>query len=412
MSAPETSESTRRESAEKIVEAAPTGEARAPAVDSEEINRRAATRIAQANGELQSKAADLMALPIAMLAEQRDRAIAELEYSRAEAERQRNGLLEEQDAFITFLMAEHEAKVAELTDQLKAASSQVKRLGALQPASSAGAEVKEAKAERANVPRPTTPNVERQLADAEQRLAALQEQLQEAYREVDEVRAETNKMVEERDEAVEAAERLRAEYHDQLQSAREEIYELQRQNDEAGRRLEDARDEARDEMYRVAEQLDTARRELDERRAEVRRLRERLGEGKGEAQRYSQPPPPPGSYELELARDEGKSLRKQLIDTKRELSRLARELEVARGGQSAPRVRVGGDPQKKATNPAFTGVRSVQAPTVSKIPLPLPSSSRTPPGGIGRVTPSPGFVMKPDTEPEGDKKNEKPGDKQ
>jgi chromosome segregation ATPase len=292
-----------------------------------------------------------MALPVALLAEQRNRVLAELERVQHELQQQRTVLLEEHDAFIAFLMTEHETKLGDLSRELDSANERVARKEALLGAP---------------VARSTEPAVESNLAartqEIEERVLVLQEQLQDAFREVDEARAESARLQEERDESIRAIDDVQTEMADRIDAARDEAFELERQRDEADRRVQDIVDEARDEMFRLTEELDTAKREIDERRAEVRRLRERIDEMTGDV-RHSRPPPPPGSAELDLARNEITSLRKQLIEAKRELSRVRRELDAGRTAPPGrPRLpspassRSGSAPPRKST---LTGVPAV-----------------------------------------------------
>ena len=351
---------------------------RGRALDAQEIERRAAAQIASANREVRAKTDQMLSLPIVMLTEQRDQALRALEAARAEGERQRAALTEEQDNFIAYLMEEQEAKVLELERELSVANERLTRQEALLPGGPPPS---------ANMrPTPTEPipafsgDVKQRLDDAETRVLMLQEQLQEAYRDVDEARGETVRMQEERDEAIRGTDEVRADIADQIQAVRDEAFGLQRQLDEANRRVEDARDEVRDEMYRLNEQLDTARRELDERREEVRRLRDRIAEEQSEAPRFSQPPPAPGRYDLEVARAEAKNLRKQLIDSKRDLVRITRELEMQRANQGRGRpsspeaLRASGPPSNTAG--AVAPARGVFSAAAGK---------PTPPGGVGRV---------------------------
>jgi uncharacterized coiled-coil DUF342 family protein len=114
----------------------------------------------------------------------------------------------------------------------------------------------------------------------------------------------------------------------EVDTARDEAFAIQTKLDEGNRLLEDARDQARDEAFRFTEELDELRREHDERLAEVRRLRERLAQLTDGA-RASLPPPPAAAAELDASRTDNQLLRKQLIDAKRELSRVSRELELS-----------------------------------------------------------------------------------
>jgi chromosome segregation ATPase len=298
--------------------------------EASELEKSTLSKVALANEELSNRADQHMAVPVAILVEQRDRAIAELERVRHEADRRQAEFTQEQDAFIAFLMVEHEQKVAEVTKQLRATYDRLKRLGALSEAAPS------AFGQGSSPPPSSGHDVRGRLDDAETRLILLNEQLREAYREVDEARAETQRIADERDDARKGLDDLRAEIHEHMLTVHYETADLHRQLDDAYRALENARDEARDDMHRLTEQLDAARRELDERREEVRRLRERARAQPGMDMRQSRPPPPPGSYDLETARDENHGLRKQLIDAKREISRVSRELQVVRRPLALP----------------------------------------------------------------------------
>jgi uncharacterized coiled-coil DUF342 family protein len=273
--------------------------------------------IAAANQELRRRSDEHLALPIVILIEQRDRALQALHQVESAASEQRAALVAEQDGFITFLMEEQEKKLRTLEGDLAAARKELERREALASTRLAPSELSAGDG-----------RVVQALEEAQTQIVVVQEQLASAYEEVDEARRDACRLQEERDEAVRAIEEARASAYLELQASREQAFDLQAQLDEASRCLEDARDEARDEAYRLTEALDVVRRELDERKEEVRRLRGRLAQT--EAPLHSRPPPPPASQELEVARDETQSLRKQLIDTKRELSRAMREIETLR----------------------------------------------------------------------------------
>lgn len=291
-----------------------------------EAQARALAAIATLNQEFRVKTDSLLNLPLALLIAQRDRAVMALEEAKVALERDRAALITEQDSFIGFLEEDHQKQLAALEQQLSQAKLALERQAVLTPvihaplATGGDAELRNA------------------LAQAEAHIATLREQLENAYREVDESRADGWRLQEERDEAVRTTDDLRIELLGQLDATRDEAARLQLALDDANRALEDARDEAREEQSRLVEELQAARNECDERRAEVVRLRERLESAQSDY-RASVPPPPAQSDELELARAEAKVVRKQLIDTKRELSRLTRELELARA-QRGPLYRV------------------------------------------------------------------------
>jgi chromosome segregation ATPase len=302
------------------------GSAAVPDEPSTSAQARALAAIATHNQEFRIKCDSLLSVPLALLVEQRDRALFALEEARLGLENDRSTLIAEQDTFIAFLMEDHQKQLAALDQQLSQAKLALERQAILAPA--------------IHAPLATGGDAElrESLARAEEHIAALREQLENAYREVDESRSDGWRLQEERDEAVRTTDDLRIELLNQLDATRDEAARLQLALDEANRALEDTRDEAREEASRLIEELDSVRNECDERRAEVVRLRERL-ENQQSDYRASVPPPPPQSDELELARAEAKVVRKQLIDSKRELSRLTRELDLARA-QRAPLYRV------------------------------------------------------------------------
>jgi hypothetical protein len=266
--------------------------------------------IRAANQQLLDKTADRFALPIAVLIDQRDEALHQNEALRLHARGERAALLAEQDQFITFLMTDHEAKLVKLTEELKSAREALTRQraleGTLDDSSALG-----------------------DMTDGSLEIARLKDLLEAAYAEADETRADAARLQAELDEAVRAADDVRLAVQLDVDAARDDAFRIQTQLDETNRLLEDARDQARDEAFRFTEELDEARRTLDERVAEVRRLRERLSTLDA-APRNSLPPPvPAGSLDLDAARADNQLLRKQLIESKRELSRVSRELELS-----------------------------------------------------------------------------------
>jgi uncharacterized coiled-coil DUF342 family protein len=110
-------------------------------------------------------------------------------------------------------------------------------------------------------------------------------------------------------------------------AAGDDVVELKWQLGEAHRKLEDAHDEAREEAYRLTEELDEARRDLDERLEELRRLRARLAEADEELHTR---PLPSVAKQLEIVRGEVRGLRRNLIEARREQSRLAHQLDLCR----------------------------------------------------------------------------------
>jgi hypothetical protein len=109
----------------------------------------------------------------------------------------------------------------------------------------------------------------------------------------------------------------------QVELARDENFQLETRLDELNRLLEDARDQARDEAFRFNEELGELRRLLDDREDEVRRLRTRLAKHVTEA-KPSRPAALPGAgQQQERTPREGRELRPQLIEAKRELGSTA-----------------------------------------------------------------------------------------
>jgi DNA repair exonuclease SbcCD ATPase subunit len=279
--------------------------------------------IRRANQELLERTRDGLDLAIAVVVEQRNQALRRAEALHDEARRQRDTLIAEQDQFIAFLMADHEKKVAALQEELKSGLERLERQGAL----------------------------ERIEAESTSEAHRLKDLLEAAYAEIDETRADAARLQGEVDEAIRLRDEVRLEMYAQVEAARDEAFALQSQVDAANRLLEDARDQARDEAFRAIEELDELRRALDEKSAEARRLSERLTDLEGA--RHSQPPPPAASFELERARSEIQGLRKQLVEAKREQSRISRELELAQMRRLArPEL---GSPERRAT-PAGLGI--------------------------------------------------------
>lgn len=258
------------------------------------------------NRELDARAGADLELPILVLTEQRDRALRALTTAEARAETERDRLVAEQDKFISYLMSEHEGRLAELQSELARTRLQLERLQGLSDAA-LGAEAS---------PKDQVGNDEtRQAAQVEY----LRRSLEAATQEIDETRADASRLQEERDEAIREMDDVRLELMNEIEAARDEAFQLETRLDEAGRLLEDARDQLRDEASRFNEDLGEVRRELDERNEEVRRLRARLASHVTETQ-TSHPPPPDPANELERARQENQQLRQQLIVAKRQLA--------------------------------------------------------------------------------------------
>lgn len=259
------------------------------------------------NKELERITGDALGHAVAVLTEQRDEALLKLELSSEEAMAERAALIDEQDRFIEFMMNESDRKVADLQTEIAGLKKDLDRAQTL-------------------AQQPAADDEAGSLEQSQQRISELTLALEVAYSENDEIRAEAVRLQGERDEAMNAADDVRMAMQARVDAAKDDAFRIQVKLDEANRVLEDARDKTRDDAFRAAEELDSLRRELDERTAEVRRLRTRLDE---EAQAHSRPPPPTEARELEVARHETKVVRKQLIEAKRELSRISRELQGA-----------------------------------------------------------------------------------
>lgn len=277
---------------------------------SEQELAQAKLAIRSANDALVARTGDRFELPIGVLIEQRDEAIKQSELLRGSAAREKAAMLAEQDQFITFLMTEHEAKLLKLGEELKSARAALDRLRSVDGTS--------------DRPRAAAGDP----GDAAEEIGRLRDLLEAAYAEADETRADAARLQADLDNAVVAVDDVRLALRQEIDAARDDAFEIQSKLDEANRLLEDVRDQARDEAFRFTEELSEARRERDERSAEVRRLRERLAD-LTDGTRPSMPPPPAAGAELASARTDNELLRKQLIDAKRELSRVARELELS-----------------------------------------------------------------------------------
>jgi len=293
---------------------------------------RAAESVRRANEELTSRCSNAFELPIAVLVEQRDRLAQEHEALRDKAAADRKALVDEQDAFIADLMAEHDQRLVTLQQELTAAREQMSRQEALGAGRSSAT---------ATAAQPSA-----LVDELEGQVRSLQGQLENAYRDVDDARTEGARLQEELDQTRNEANDVRLQMSEQVDAVRDDVFFLQRQIDEANRLVDDARDQGRDEAYRLNEQIAGLKRELDERREEVRRLRTRLADMDREGKHQSVPPPGPEEFarELEEARLEARVLRKQVIDAKRELSRKSRELEEARTSARRASVRSLSDP--------------------------------------------------------------------
>jgi DNA repair exonuclease SbcCD ATPase subunit len=289
--------------------------------------------IRNANQALEARTADQLHSAIVVLFEQRDRALVELGSLAANAEQERQRLNAEHDRFVAFLMEEHERKLNELQTQLARAHEALTRrrafaLGGHEANAAHAAALENGTSEQpaasASVALPGVETPESHAAASREQLKDLRRLLEMAYTELDEQKEIVARLEQERDAAICAADDARVAIYSELETARDQLNAMQDQLEDAQRQLEEARDQAREEAHALSERVHDADRELDERRAEVARLRERINSLTQEIQ-VSHPPPPPVSDELSKARDEVQRLRRQLIDTKRQLSKLTRE---------------------------------------------------------------------------------------
>lgn len=267
-----------------------------------------------ANRELTTRAGTAVSTIVAVLAEQRDRALRNASTVQEQLRDQRDSMTAEQDRFIAFLMADYEKQIGELQKKLVTTRTELERRRALTPILPITDESAESKLVEA-------------VATAEGQIVKLQGLLQAAYTEIDDTRKDAARLQEERDEAIRRIDESRQEFAGDLEAARVEANELQWKLDDVNRRLEDTRDEAREEAHRLLEELEESRRQLDESKRETWQSRTRLSELDVA---MNTRPPPPGASELESARYEAQLLRKQLIDAKREHARLLDEFESAR----------------------------------------------------------------------------------
>lgn len=209
------------------------------------------------NHELVERAGSLFELPLVVLIEQRDQALQRLARAQEREAVQRRRWVAEQDKFIGFLMTEHEAKL----QQLRADYERMQT---------------EFEATRSAAPDTAGITLVTELAWDEPKLQELQEALAAANTEIDETRADAQRLQEERDDAIRATDDMRLELTSELESARDEGFQLETRLDEAHRLLEDVRDQARDEVLRLTEEVADLRAELDTRNGEIQRLRTRL----------------------------------------------------------------------------------------------------------------------------------------
>jgi hypothetical protein len=275
----------------------------------EAASRRAEDTIRAANEELRLRTGDQLGVPIAVLVDQRDAAYRQLEAARQEGDERDRAVIAEHDAFITFLMEDHESQLRQVADQLDRAREELGRERALRALEDSATE--------------SEPD------DPRRQIASLQRELEAAYAEIDETRADTAHLQAQRDDALRAGDDVQVHACARVEAALDQAFQLQTDLDAANRLLEDERDAARDASLAAARELDAVRRELDVRNVEVRQLRDRPAELTEEAP-GGVPPPPTATQELQAARDEVQRLRQRLIDNRRELSRMSRELQLAR----------------------------------------------------------------------------------
>jgi len=245
--------------------------------------------VRSANAEIARRANSGLELLAMVLTDQRDRAYQDLARLRQQGEMARARDMDEHDRFIAFLMADYERQLAELRREL------------------AG-----------RVPDDSAGRVPDDLFD-------LQERLQASVAEMEDTRADAARLQEERDEAIRETSDVRFECARQVEQARDEASDLQWKLDELTRRFDDERDQAREQAFQLSEQIDERSRALDERNQEVRTLRGRLAVLDSEMQSR---PPPSVTIELENARKEAQLLRKSLIESRSELSRVRAELDA------------------------------------------------------------------------------------
>lgn len=224
------------------------------------------------NQALVERAGSLFELPLVVLTEQRDQALARLVRAEQSAAELRQRWVAEQDRFIGSLMAEHEAKLREL-------EANCERLRAELEASRAD----EHDADALDVTLVT------ERAWDEPELETLKRALEAANVEIDETRADALRLQEERDEAIRATDDVRLELMSELESSRDESFRLESQLDEAHRLLEDVRDQAREEVLRLTEEAADLRAELAARNDELQRLRARLLAATGPGSRQALP---------------------------------------------------------------------------------------------------------------------------
>lgn len=345
-------------------------------------------RIRAANLDFLHRVNDAMSLPIQVLIAQRDAALAEIAEAEKRARTEHHRAHAEHERFISYLMEEQLMNLRHVREQLDAAKEELQRARALAAPRVAGvalardaslsrkvdtgvrdvatpqgtvapqaAESREARdgstfesfSDGLHADAVATGSGESALQQAIEQIEKLRDELQAAFREIDETRVEAARLQDERDEAIRATDDVRVELQAEIDAARDETFEVQTRLDELSRQLDDARDEARDEALRLNEVIDDTQRQLDERNEEVHRLRARLEDGADEV-KHSQPPPPRPASELEAARREVKWLRQQLIVAKRQISRAGADPSGARVRTTKATRGPGSEPNKPVTS--------------------------------------------------------------
>jgi hypothetical protein len=176
-----------------------------------------------ANVDFEDRVGDRLELPLAVLVNQRDRALRELFDAHEQNEQRVNELVSDHDRFVAFLMQQHAERLAGLEQALAT----------------------ERAADRAR---------------SEEVVAELRSALEALLKELEDTRTDAVKLQGERDDAIRATDEVRAELQAETDAAREENIELQARLDEAERALTDARDRARDEIEGLQEQIAELRR--------------------------------------------------------------------------------------------------------------------------------------------------------
>jgi predicted nucleic acid-binding Zn-ribbon protein len=208
--------------------------------------------VRRANAELEDRVGDKLQLPLAVLINQRDRALRGLAEAHTHAEQSLRDLTTDHDRFVAFVMHENAQRVAALeatlqTERARAvrAEAQVATLGA--------------------VPERASQEFNQDLAEAQAEILELKEAVRLLEGEVEETRAEAVRLQGERDEAIRSTDDLRLDLLQDLEAARAEAADFQARFDATERALLDARDQARDEVAGLTEQIVELQRVADKR---------------------------------------------------------------------------------------------------------------------------------------------------